>query len=87
MNVTSVGLDPRSFEQRLYELTEKLPYWTDRSLLDQAVMLHHKAVPIHPFENGNGRWSRMLASIWLHLHGSAITQWPGTWSRCSVARR
>jgi Fic family protein len=40
-------------------------------------MLHHQAVQIHPFENGNGRWSRTLANIWLHLHGHELIQWPG----------
>ena len=39
-------------------------------------MLHHRAVHIHPFPNGNGRWSRMLASIWLWLHDHPPTHWP-----------
>ena len=38
--------------------------------------LHHRAVGIHPFPNGNGRWARMLANIWLKRHGHAITEWP-----------
>jgi len=33
-------------------------------------------VAIHPFLNGNGRWSRMLANIWLKLHGSSSAIWP-----------
>lgn len=41
-------------------------------------MLHHQAVHIHPFENGNGRWSRALANLWLYLHGQEPTDWPGT---------
>ena len=45
-------------------------------LVEQAARLHHKAVAIHPFLNGNGRWSRMLANIWLKLHGSQPTFWP-----------
>jgi Fic family protein len=39
-------------------------------------MLHHRAVSIHPFVNGNGRWARMLANIWLQLHGHRPTEWP-----------
>ena len=42
----------------------------------QATRLHHRAVSIHPFVNGNGRWSRMLANIWLKRHGQAIIEWP-----------
>ena len=45
-------------------------------LLEQAVRLHHRAVRIHPFPNGNGRWARMLANIWLKRHGQPITAWP-----------
>jgi Fic family protein len=39
-------------------------------------MLHHKAVFIHPFENGNGRWSRMLANVWVFREGGVPTKWP-----------
>ena len=56
-----------------------LEYWREHDtypLLEQAVRLHHRAVRIHPFPNGNGRWSRMLANIWLKLHDHPITIWP-----------
>ena len=46
------------------------------SLLEQAARLHYRAVWIHPFKNGNGRWARLLANIWLRLHGSPIVLWP-----------
>jgi Fic family protein len=26
-----------------------------------AVRLHHRLVSVHPFPNGNGRWSRLAA--------------------------
>jgi len=45
-------------------------------LTEQATRLHHIAVEIHPFPNGNGRWGRMLTNIWLALHGSPIIGWP-----------
>ena len=45
-------------------------------LIEQAAMLHHKAVAIHPFENGNGRWARMLANIRLFQKGGVPTKWP-----------
>lgn len=77
-SVTNIGIDPRFIEQRLYELSQNLPYWANESLLKQAVMLHHQVVHIHPFENGNGRWSRALANLWLYLHGQEPTDWPGT---------
>ena len=38
--------------------------------------LHHLAVQFHPFLNGNGRWSRMLANIWLKRNRRPVTEWP-----------
>jgi Fic family protein len=46
------------------------------SVLEQAVLIHHRAVQIHPFRNGNGRWSRMLSNIWLRIHDCPIVEWP-----------
>ena len=31
---------------------------------------------IHPFLNGNGRWSRMLANIGLKRNRRPVTEWP-----------
>ena len=45
-------------------------------LAEQATRLHHVAVKIHPFVNGNGRWGRMLTNIWLALHGGPYVAWP-----------
>jgi Fic family protein len=33
-------------------------------------------VEIHPFLNGNGRWSRLLANIWLKQQRHPLTAWP-----------
>src|SRR5574344_1785818 len=40
-----------------------------------ASRLHHRAVQIHPFQNGNGRWSRMLANIYLRQKGLMPVKW------------
>jgi len=62
----------------LHDLLEDLRCWeaSDMPLVRQAATLHHRAVNIHPFENGNGRWARLLANIWLKQHGGAVTLWP-----------
>lgn len=63
--------------QRLAELVDDLFYWPSPSidLVEQSAQLHHRATSIHPFENGNGRWSRLLANIWLRRHKHAIVVW------------
>lgn len=64
----------------VHNLLEDLAAWADSDmpLIEQAVRLHHRAVQIHPFFNGNGRWSRMLANVWLRLHGAGLIEWPET---------
>jgi fido (protein-threonine AMPylation protein) len=74
--VQPVGVAPEQIESQLYELLQNLPFWKDSPLVNQVAELHHKAVFIHPFKGGNGRWSRMLANIWLARNGGSPTTWP-----------
>lgn len=75
---TNIGVAPHAIETGLAELLADLMAWreSDMPLIEQAVRLHHRAVLIHPFPNGNGRWSRMIADIWLLQHGGKPITWP-----------
>jgi hypothetical protein len=74
----SLGSDPAHIGEHLAQLCDDIrgrePYMP--SMLEQAVLIHHRAVQIHPFRNGNGRWSRMLSNIWLRIHQCPIVEWP-----------
>src|SRR5262249_54484783 len=74
----NIGVSWHQIEASLQTLLDNLACWEQHGtdLLEQAVTLHHKAVFFHPFLNGNGRWARMLANIWLKLHRHAPTEWP-----------
>jgi Fic-DOC domain mobile mystery protein B len=75
----NIGIAAHQIDMQLQSLLDDLIYWRDHktySVFEQAARLHHRAVQIHPFENGNGRWSRMLADIWLKQNGESIIQWP-----------
>ena len=72
----NIGIAFGQIEPSLYNLMGDLKFWAELPLIEQAARLHHKAVEIHPFENGNGRWSRMLANIWLNLNKHPLTNWP-----------
>ncbi len=74
----NLGVPPNQIETRLYSLLGDLEFWEQNKtpMIEQATLLHHRAVAIHPFLNGNGRWSRMLANIWLVLHDHPPTDWP-----------
>lgn len=45
-----------------------------------AVRFHHRLVAIHPFPNGNGRHSRLMADLLAERLGQARF----TWGRCSL---
>ncbi len=74
----NLGCDWHKIPMQVQALLDDLVFWEQRGVgfLDQASRLHHRAVSIHPFPNGNGRWARMLANIWLKRHGQSITEWP-----------
>jgi Fic-DOC domain mobile mystery protein B len=62
----------------LKNLADDLDFWQSNKSFDAieiAARLHHRAVVIHPFLNGNGRWSRMLANIYLKQNGLSPTKW------------
>jgi len=71
----NVGIPWNQCQTSLLNMLEDLKVW-DVSLLNQATRLHHRAVQIHPFENGNGRWARLLSNLWLNQNDHAIVVWP-----------
>ncbi len=64
--------------EQVLALARDLPCWgeADMPLVEQATRLHYRAVWIHPFWNGNGRWARLLANIWLRRHKAPLILWP-----------
>ena len=74
----NIGVAPNQIEVCLTSLLDDLALWEQQGEdeLHQAVMLHHRAVHIHPFQHGNGRWARLLANIRLRLLGHQLTEWP-----------
>lgn len=74
----NIGITWYQIEPSLENLLEDLREWTksDLGIVEQSAMLHHRAVQIHPFPNGNGRWARMLANILLKQNGHSPIRWP-----------
>lgn len=74
----TIGVPAHQIREELGKLIGDLLFWkkSTMDITEQAVRLHHRAVWIHPFLNGNGRWSRMLADIWLRQQGQKIPIWP-----------
>ena len=75
----NIGIDCWKIRPALEELAQDVTYWRkceNRDLIEEAAMLHHRAVQIHPFSNGNGRWARLMAEIWLRQHSHPGINWP-----------
>jgi Fic-DOC domain mobile mystery protein B len=74
----NIGIASHAIPENLARLLQDLENWPAYGIdfVEQAARLHHRAVQIHPFPNGNGRWARMMANIWLKLHRKPVTIWP-----------
>lgn len=74
----SIGIKAYLVPMELKKLCDDIAYWEKNKTYDvfeTAARIHHRAVQIHPFQNGNGRWSRMLANIYLRQHGKMPVRW------------
>ena len=74
----SIGIKAYQVPTALKELADDIAYWDKNKTFDiyeTATRIHHRAVQIHPYQNGNGRWSRMLANIYLRQNGSMPVKW------------
>jgi len=68
----SIGIKAYQVPTALKELTDDIEFWDKNKTFDiyeTVARVHHRAVQIHPYKNGNGRWSRMLANIYLRQNG------------------
>ncbi len=62
----NIGIDREMIPLRLGEALDNARYWVEHktySADETAVRFHHALVFIHPFPNGNGRWSRLMADV------------------------
>ncbi|MFZ1920041.1 MAG: mobile mystery protein B [Xanthobacteraceae bacterium] len=79
----NLGVERQLILPRLYEVFEQTGYWIENKVLppdEIAVKLHHALVSVHPFPDGNGRRSRLMADILIVQLG----QQRFTWGRSSL---
>jgi Fic-DOC domain mobile mystery protein B len=74
----NIGVAPYQIAVQLRQLFDNVEAWREFgafSLDEQAVRLHHQLTFIHPFPNGNGRCSRVMADMFLLKHGGTQFTW------------
>ncbi len=80
---TNLGIKPHLIQPELRQAINDAQYWVDHKSYEPdelAVRFHHRLVAIHPFPNGNGRWSRLAADLLIvRLGGSRFT-----WGRSNL---
>jgi Fic-DOC domain mobile mystery protein B len=62
----NIGVDKFMIVMELKKLLDDCNYWIENKVFPEdeiAVRLSHRIVLIHPFANGNGRHSRMMADV------------------------
>jgi Fic-DOC domain mobile mystery protein B len=62
----NIGVTRSLINARIDDAIDNIQFWIDHKTFppdEIAVRFHHTLVFIHPFPNGNGRWSRLMADI------------------------
>lgn len=80
-NTYPVGCDHQHIEQLLHQLVGSAQWWIDNKTFEPdeiAVRYHHGLVQIHPFPNGNGRWSREMGNVLARRLDRPAFSWGGS---------
>ncbi|MDO8494110.1 MAG: mobile mystery protein B [Deltaproteobacteria bacterium] len=73
----SIGIDKSQILEALKNLEHDFFYWLKTMDPNEiAARLHHRLVWVHPFENGNGRWSRLITNIYFKKNALPLIHWP-----------
>lgn len=75
---TNIGVDPATVPMRVEGLLNDVRYWVDQQTYERdriAIRLHHQMVFIHPFPNGNGRHTRLMADLLRERLGGEPFNW------------
>jgi fido (protein-threonine AMPylation protein) len=79
-STTSIGIKPSLIPVQLLEFCHEVLSWlhspTELTFLEMSARIHHRLVFIHPFENGNGRFSRLIADRFLLAWKRPYPHWP-----------
>ena len=74
----NLGVEHGMIVPRLYEVYEQIGYWVDHQTFppdEIALRFHHSLVVVHPFPNGNGRWSRLMGDVLAIRLGQPVFTW------------
>ena len=76
----NLGVLPHLIQPELIQAINDARFWVEHKSYapdELAVRFHHKAVAVHPFANGNGRWARLAADLLVTGQGGTRFSWGG----------
>lgn len=74
----NIGIEAMQIPESLKHMLGDVRYWIEHKIFSAdeiAVRLHHRLVAIHPFPNGNGRHSRLMADLLAERLGRKPFSW------------
>ena len=74
----NLGIASYRIQPELRQFLDDARYWIKHKTYESdelAIRVHHRLVSIHPFPNGNGRWSRLAADILIVQSGNPRFTW------------
>jgi Fic-DOC domain mobile mystery protein B len=77
----NLGVAPYRIQPDLMQAIGDARYWMENTTYaadETAVRFHHRIVLVHPFPNGNGRWSRLAADLLIVQQGGGRFTWGST---------
>jgi Fic-DOC domain mobile mystery protein B len=87
----NLGIANYHIQPELRKLIDDGRYWIEHAAYasdELAVRFHHRLVFVHPFPNGNGRWSRLAADLMIvQLGGPRFTWGRANLQAAGVVRR
>ena len=74
----NIGVAPYEIQPKLRILFDDIKFWIENMTYPEqeiAIRFHHRLVQIHPFPNGNGRISRLMADLLMRKFGKQNFNW------------
>ena len=74
----SVGVEAYKIGSEINRFIHEIGIWEKekKPVMEIASRIHHRWAWIHPYENGNGRFARMITNIYLHKKNKPAIAWP-----------
>ncbi len=74
----NIGIDKIYIDVELKKLIDDFQAWetNQHDPVEISARLHAKLVAIHPFNNGNGRWARLICNLYLKNKTGRYIDWP-----------